>query len=263
MMEEEDGVVSAEHYEAAMKGEKGEGHSADHLLGSIENEMNNLGIDADEHGIDLGTDDDEEVPMDDEEDVPMDDDEEVRMSEYEHAANAMGLGGVGAALKHGLNNQAMEGLDLDGSTASLEAQMEASQKALDEFQDYEWEDDMDIDMENDPWDDDAVMDEGEDEGLDGCKFGEMMNDETGLCEPIEGGYTDDEFNFDEGFSGDEFIDEELDQMDDEDEDISLSDIQEDFEESVGVNPEHIKMAIGAMLTIFMCIACPIIYMMRR
>jgi len=40
-------------------------------------------------------------------------------------------------------------------------------------QDYEWEDDMDIDMsDDDPWDDDAVMDEGEELGTDGCAFGE-------------------------------------------------------------------------------------------
>ena len=76
---------------------------------------------------------------------------------------------------------------------------------------------MDIDGQD--WDDNSVMDPHEDEGLDGCPFGQMLNDETKKCVDIEGGYSDDEFNFGEGFSGDEFIYDEFD-----DSDMSLSEI---------------------------------------
>ena len=88
----------------------------------------------------------------------------------------------------------------------------------DEFQDYEWEDDMGISSgDDDAWDDDAVMDEGEDEGMDGCPFGEMRNEETGECESID--YSGSDFNYGEGFTDDEFIEDEL-----NDSDRSLSEI---------------------------------------
>jgi len=148
----------------------------------------------------------------------------------DHVANMMGAPGLSHAMREGLTNEdmqaAMKDSDLKRSADSLEQQLIDSEKALDEFQDYDWEDDQDIDMgEADPWDDDAVMDDGEDEGLDGCPFGQMKDEETGVCEPIEGGYTDDEFGFGDELSGDEFIQDELDELEGTDDtDFSLSEI---------------------------------------
>jgi len=106
-----------------------------------------------------------------------------------------------------------------------QASLDKYQDELDAFQDYDWEDDQEIDMgEADPWEDEAVMDEDEDKALDSrCEFGEFWNEDTEACETIEGGYTDDEFNFDEGLTEDEFIEEELKELDDT---FSESDLEE-------------------------------------
>lgn len=76
-------------------------------------------------------------------------------------------------------------------------------------QDYLWEDDEDIDMgDMDPFDDEAVMDEDEDMGMDDdCPFGQMKDEFTGECVEID--YDDNEFNFDDNFDEDEYIEDML------------------------------------------------------
>lgn len=82
-------------------------------------------------------------------------------------------------------------------------------------QDYMWEDDEEIDMgDKDPFDDDAVMDEGEDMGLNDCPFGLYKDETTGKCVDVD--YEDDDYNFDDNFSDDEYIE---DMLEDSDEDI--------------------------------------------
>ena len=74
---------------------------------------------------------------------------------------------------------------------------------------------MDIDDADDPWKDEAVVDKAELEGLDGCPFGQYKDDTTGKCVEIpDGGYSDDEFDFDDTL--DDFV---PDMLSDDDVDI--------------------------------------------
>lgn len=112
-------------------------------------------------------------------------------------------------------------------------------------------------LDDDPWIDDAVIEEGEENGLDGCPFGQMMNEETGKCEALDESYSDEEYAFDDNF--DDFEEEML----EDESEYSETEAQEIIDESVGINPQHIKISIGVLFMLLLCVVIPILLMMRR
>ena len=155
------------------------------------------------------------------------------------AAHAMGMGGLGETIDQAHKIMKENGQELDDYDGE-------------EF-DYENEP-FSEDDENDPWKDD-LMEDGEDEGLDGCPFGQMK-DENDKCVPIEGGYDDSDFNYDDEL--DDFVPDML-----EDSDVDMDELQEAIDDSVGISPDNIKIMMALLFAVFLCVVIPICIMFRR
>ena len=101
---------------------------------------------------------------------------------------------------------AAHAMGLGGLSETLDEADKVMKDADDELENFDYEDDpLTEGDEDDPWNDDSVMEEGEDKGLHDCPFGQKWDEDEEKCVEIEGGYDNDDFNYDDNL--DEFEEE--------------------------------------------------------